>query len=67
MNLIEKLKAKNIKVLEIPKWGAYLRKEWEIHYAQHLSTEEKRAIYMYEEDGFCGYLWHFLVIKRKIV
>ncbi|MEH7239569.1 DUF4275 family protein [Bacillus sp. JJ1562] len=43
---------KELKVLEIPKWGGYLRKSWENIFAHHLSKEEKEKIYL---DHF---LWH---------
>ncbi|WP_346929658.1 DUF4275 family protein [Clostridium sp.] len=29
-------------------------------FANHLSINEKRDIFMYNDDGFCGYLWHDL-------
>ncbi len=41
-----------IKFLEIPKWGGFLRGQWEINFAGHLSQEEKDKIYL---DNF---LWH---------
>ncbi|CAM5195011.1 hypothetical protein UACE39S_03136 [Ureibacillus acetophenoni] len=65
MNLIDKLKSKNIKVTEIPKWGPYLRKEWENQFAQHLSTEERKKIYLHDQNGMCGYLWHLFSFQKK--
>jgi hypothetical protein len=62
---IDKLKSKNIKVIEIPKWGAYLRKEWENNFANHLSDKEKRSIYLFDNGGYCGYLWHIFSYKKK--
>ncbi|MEK4921007.1 DUF4275 family protein [Cytobacillus sp. FSL R5-0569] len=51
--------------MEIPKWGTYLRKQWEDNFVNHLSDKEKKSIYLYE-DGCCGYLWHvFSYEKRK--
>lgn len=43
---------KELRILEIPKWGGYLRKSWENKFATHLSTKEKEKIYL---DHF---LWH---------
>ncbi|WP_404430798.1 DUF4275 family protein [Sutcliffiella horikoshii] len=39
-------------MLERLNWGGYFRKSWENTFANHLSTEEKNAIYL---DSF---LWH---------
>lgn len=41
-----------LKVLELPKWGPYLRKSWENAFANHLSKEEKEEIYIN------SFLWH---------
>lgn len=43
---------KELKILEIPKWGKYLRKSWENTFANHLTNAEKDSIYL---DSF---LWH---------
>ncbi|WP_316569602.1 DUF4275 family protein [Neobacillus sp. YIM B06451] len=63
MDIVDLLKNKTIKVRELPKWGAYLRKEWETQFANHLSDEEKSAIYLFNHGGYCGYLW--LSYKKK--
>ncbi|VXB16125.1 ATP synthase F1 subunit delta [Bacillus sp. 349Y] len=65
MNLIDRLIDKNIKVRDIPGWGAYLKKEWETHFAGHLSDKEKQSIYLLDADGFGGYLWHLFSYKKK--
>ncbi|MCM3092839.1 MULTISPECIES: DUF4275 family protein [unclassified Cytobacillus] len=65
MDLAESLRSKKVKVKEIPKWGAYLRKQWEDSFADHLSDNDKRSIYFYDEDGFCGYLWHVFSYERR--
>lgn len=41
MELVDILKNKKVKVTEIPKWGAYLRQQWESKFANHISYEEK--------------------------
>lgn len=41
-----------LKTVEIPKWGNYLREQWRECFASHLSNEEQELI---EMDGF---LWH---------
>lgn len=65
IDLVTLLKKKKVKVIEIPKWGTYLRKQWEDNFVNHLSDKEKKSIYLYE-DGCCGYLWHvFSYEKRK--
>ena len=46
------LRYNELKVIEIPKWGHYLRERWRGCFASHLSTEEQDAI------GMDGFLWH---------
>jgi hypothetical protein len=65
MDLVDKLKRKNIKVLDIPKWGTYLRKEWENNFANHLNEKEKQEIYLLDDRDFGGYLWHLFSYKKK--
>jgi len=65
LDLVSLLRRKHIKVTEIPKWGTYLRKQWENSFANHLSESEKKSISLYDEDGFCGYLWHIFSYKRR--
>ena len=65
LDLVSSLRNKKVKVLEIPKWGGYLRKKWETEYANHLSDKEKQSIYLYDEDGACGYLWHIFSYERR--
>ncbi len=65
MDIVDKLKNKNIKVIEIPKWGPYLRKKWEYNFANHLSDKEKKSIYLLDNGGYCGYLWHLFSYEKK--
>jgi hypothetical protein len=65
MDIIDILKSKKVKVTEIPKWGSYLRKQWEDNFANHMSIEEKEAIYLYDDDGACGYLWHIFSYGKR--
>lgn len=54
-----------MKVKEIPKWGAYLRKQWEESFANHLSDKEKKSIYFYDdEDGFVATYGTYLVMRE---
>ena len=46
------MRYKELKTVEIPKWGSYLRQQWRESFASHLSTEEQNAI------GMDGFLWH---------
>jgi hypothetical protein len=46
------MKNKELKIVEIPKWGQYLRQQWGESFASHLSKEEQKSIYM---DSL---LWH---------
>jgi len=65
-DLVTELKKKKIKVIEIPKWGTYLRKKWEDEFVSHLNEAEKKAIYLYDEDGACGYLWHVFSYEKRV-
>ncbi|MFB6362854.1 DUF4275 family protein [Paenibacillus elgii] len=65
MDLIDLLQSKNVSVRKNPKWGEYLRNQWESHFANHLSHEEKEAIYLHDVDGACGYLWHLFSYEKK--
>lgn len=65
MKIIDLLKSKKIKVTEIPKWGTYLRKQWEDNFANHISLQEKKAIYLHDNNGACGFLWHLFSYKKK--
>ncbi|WP_102272384.1 DUF4275 family protein [Cytobacillus massiliigabonensis] len=59
MDLISLLKKKKVKITEIPKWGTYLRKQWEDNFANHLDNREKQSIFL--ED----YLWHIFSYEKK--
>ncbi|TCM89715.1 uncharacterized protein DUF4275 [Paenibacillus sp. BK033] len=61
MVISERLK-KKMPVLEIPIWGGYLRSQWEIHFASHLSEKDKEDIFLNDEGG---YLWHLFSYSRK--
>lgn len=65
MDLVSLLRMKKVRVIEIPKWGTYLRKQWEDNFVNHLSDKEKKSIYLYDEDGCCGYLWHVFSYERR--
>ncbi|KYH30056.1 hypothetical protein CLTEP_26820 [Clostridium tepidiprofundi DSM 19306] len=65
MQLIDILKSKKVKVIEIPKWGTFLRKQWEDNFANHLRLEEKKAIHLFDDDGFCGFLWHIFSYEKR--
>ena len=49
---------KELKVLEIPKWGRYLRGMWIENFAGHLTLEEQKEIYL---DSF---LWHLCSYEK---
>ncbi|MFZ0443209.1 MAG: DUF4275 family protein [Bacillus sp. (in: firmicutes)] len=59
MDLESLLRSKKIKVTEIFKWGTYLRKKWEDHFANHLSDNAKKSIYL---DDF---LWHVFSYEKR--
>jgi len=65
MELIDFLRIKKVMVKEIPAWGVYLRKRWEDEFANHLSLEEKKSIYLYDTAYACGYLWHLFSYEKK--
>ena len=65
VDLFSLLTNKKVRVIEIPKWGTYLRKKWEDEFVSHLSDEEKKSIYLHDDDGFGGYLWHVFSYEKK--
>lgn len=65
IDLVTLIKKKKVKVIEIPKWGTYLRKQWENNFVNHLSDKEKKSIHLYDEDGICCYLWHVFSYERR--
>jgi hypothetical protein len=62
MEIVDTLKNKKVRVMEIPKWGAYLRKQWENNFANHISNKEKKSIYL---NDACGFLWHLFSYEKK--
>lgn len=62
MNLVDQLINKKINFRPIPQWGRYLRKQWENTFANHLSEDEKKAIYLTTKGG---YLWHLFSYNRR--
>ena len=56
---------KNIKVTELPQKREQLRRQWESHFANHLSEKEKKAIFLYDNDGASGFLWHVFSYETK--
>ncbi len=58
MDLVEILRRKRRKVTEIPKWGTYLRKQWEHHFASSISDSEKKSIFLDE------FLWHIFSYEK---
>ena len=58
MKITDIFKMKKIKFTEVPKWGSYFRGQWENSFAYHMSHQEKKDIYLYDDDGSCGFLWH---------
>jgi len=57
------LRDKNIKVIEIPKWGSFLRKQWEENFANHLTSDEKKHIFLNDSGG---YLWHLFSYEKRV-
>jgi hypothetical protein len=64
-DLYDRLKTKKIKITEMPKWGHYLRKQWENNFANHISDKDKKSIYLFNTGGYCGYLWHLFSNEKK--
>jgi len=65
IDFLSSLQSKKVKVTEIPKWGTYLRKKWEDNFANHLSDKEKKSIYLHNQGGWSGYLWHLFSYEKK--
>ena len=51
---------KELRVIEIPKWGRYLRGKWLENFADHLTNEEQVEIYI---DSF---LWHLCSYEKVV-
>ncbi|KAB2328483.1 DUF4275 family protein [Cytobacillus depressus] len=64
--LIDTLQKKRVKVTNIPKWGTYLRNQWEEHFASHLSEEGKNNIHLHDNRFSCGFLWHVFSYETKV-
>lgn len=65
LDLVLSLRSKKVKVIEISKWGTYLRKQWEDNFASHLSEKEKKSIFLYDQNGYCGFLWHLFSYEKR--
>lgn len=65
MDIVNRLKDKKVRVREIPGWGPYIRQQWEVNFAGHLSGEEKEEIYLYYNGFACGYLWHVFSYDKR--
>jgi hypothetical protein len=46
------MKNESLRLIEIPKWGAYLRGKWRESFANRISKDELKAI------DFDSFLWH---------
>ncbi len=65
MALNEILEQKGIKYNNITNAGIHLRQQWESVFVNHLNNQEKKNIYLHDEDGICGFLWHVFSYKKK--
>ncbi|MFJ7934926.1 DUF4275 family protein [Sporosarcina sp. NPDC096371] len=65
MDIVNRLKNKNVRIKEIPSWGSYLRHQWEERFAGHLSNEEKEEIGLHYNGFACGYLWHVFSYEKR--
>lgn len=65
IEFVQALKRKRVKVREIPKWGTYLRKQWEDEFVSHLTVQEKEDIYLYSSHWASGYLWHVFSYEKR--
>lgn len=65
MELRKILKSKQIKFRVLTGWGVRLRRRWEDIFADHLNPEEKQAIFLHDDDGCCGYLWHVFSYEKR--
>lgn len=65
MKLTDILKSNQIKYKQIEKRGPYFRKKWEDAFIDNLSTKEKKAVYILNDDGSHGYLWHVFSYEKR--
>lgn len=56
--LIEILHKRNIQYTEVGKWGKYLRGVWEKEFAEAISSDEKRKIYLHD------FLWNLFSYSK---
>jgi hypothetical protein len=65
MDFFYKLKCKKLQVSKTDDFGYDLRKKWEEEFASHLSSSEKREIYLHSYSGASGYLWHVFSYEKR--
>ncbi len=58
------LEQKGIIYRNITNGGPQLRQQWELVFVSHLNNQEKEEIFLHDEDGICGYLWHAFSYKK---
>ena len=56
---------KELKVLEIPKWGRYLRGKWIENFAGHLTIEDQKKYIWIHFYGTFVVIKKWIVLKRK--
>ncbi|WP_409347209.1 DUF4275 family protein [Paenibacillus sp. MBLB4367] len=59
------LSGKKVQIQPLPNWGVDLRKQWENNFANHLTEEEKTSIFLHDDNGHNGYLWHLFSYKKR--
>lgn len=65
MNIIHILEEKNVKVTKNSTLGKVLRKQWEDHFAHHLSSKEKNKIYLSANSHSGAFLWHLYSYEKS--
>lgn len=65
MNIVDLCNNKQVKMQQMPNGRPYLREQWELHFANHLSDDEKKSIFLHDDRGYCGYLWHLFSYKKR--
>ncbi|WP_257391818.1 DUF4275 family protein [Mesobacillus jeotgali] len=65
MDFFHKLRSIKNQVSKTENFGYDMRKQWETVFASHLTSMEKKEIYLHADSGASGYLWHVFSYGKR--